>query len=56
MSSRPYVVVIGAGFGGLVVCEALAKTEVDVVLVDRHNYSTFQPLLWRRGPRVIAGG
>lgn len=47
MSSRPRVVVIGAGFGGLAVCEALAKTEVDVVLVDRHNYNTFQPLLYQ---------
>ena len=47
MSSRPRVVVIGAGFGGLAVCEALAKTEVDVMLVDRHNYNTFQPLLYQ---------
>lgn len=47
MSSRPHVVVIGAGFGGLAACEALATTEVEVVLVDRHNYNTFQPLLYQ---------
>ncbi len=47
MSGRRRVVVIGAGFGGLSVCEALAKTEVDIVLVDRHNYNTFQPLLYQ---------
>ncbi|MGA3215012.1 MAG: NAD(P)/FAD-dependent oxidoreductase [Acidimicrobiales bacterium] len=43
----PRVVVIGAGFAGLAACEALAKTEVDIVLVDRHNYNTFQPLLYQ---------
>ncbi len=39
--------VIGAGFGGFAVCEALASTDVDIVLVDRHNYNTFQPLLYQ---------
>jgi NADH dehydrogenase len=39
---RSRVVVIGAGFGGLAVREALAKTDVDIVLIDRHNYNTFQ--------------
>ena len=38
---------IGAGFGGLAACETLAKIDVDVVLVDRHNYNTFQPLLYQ---------
>ena len=47
MSSRPVVVVIGAGFAGLAVCEALAKVEVDIVVVDRHTYNTFQPLLYQ---------
>jgi NADH dehydrogenase len=40
-------VVVGAGFGGFGVCEALASAEVDIVLVDRHNYNTFQPLLYQ---------
>jgi NADH:ubiquinone reductase (H+-translocating) len=47
MTDRRRVVVIGAGFGGLAACEALAKVDVDVVLVDRHNYNTFQPLLYQ---------
>ncbi|MGA2529676.1 MAG: NAD(P)/FAD-dependent oxidoreductase [Acidimicrobiales bacterium] len=45
--NRPRVVVIGAGFAGLAVCESLTKAEVDLVLVDRHNYNTFQPLLYQ---------
>jgi NADH dehydrogenase len=47
VSERRRVVVIGAGFGGLAACESLAKVDVDVVLVDRHNYNTFQPLLYQ---------
>jgi len=47
MSGRPRVVVIGAGFGGMRVCEALSDAEVDTVIVDRRNYSTFQPLLYQ---------
>lgn len=47
MGERRRVVVIGAGFGGLAACEALGSVDVDVVLVDRHNYNTFQPLLYQ---------
>ena len=47
MSTKRRVVVIGAGFGGLAACEALAKGDVEIVLVDRHNYNTFQPLLYQ---------
>src|SRR2546422_25585 len=44
---RPTVVVVGAGFGGLRAARALRKAPVDVVLVDRHNYPLFQPLLYQ---------
>jgi len=44
---RPRVVVVGAGFGGLATVEALSGIEVDVVLIDRHNFATFQPLLYQ---------
>jgi NADH dehydrogenase len=47
MGVRPQVVVIGAGFGGLSVARGLAKEPVDVTLVDRHNFTTFQPLLYQ---------
>ena len=47
MNESLRVVVIGAGFGGLAVCQALAKTDLEVVLVDHHNYNTFQPLLYQ---------
>lgn len=41
------VVVVGAGFAGLAAVHALAGSGADVTLVDRHPYSTFQPLLYQ---------
>jgi NADH dehydrogenase len=43
----PKVVVVGAGFGGLEVARHLAGRPVDITLVDRHNFHTFQPLLYQ---------
>ena len=45
--SYPHVVIVGAGFGGLGVAEQLAHVPVVVTLIDRHNYHTFQPLLYQ---------
>src|SRR6185295_7009226 len=47
MSKYPHVVIVGAGFGGLGVAEHLAHVPVNVTLIDRHNYHTFQPLLYQ---------
>lgn len=47
MHPVPRVVVVGAGFGGLQCAKALRDKPVDVVLVDRHNYHLFTPLLYQ---------
>ncbi|HXQ73439.1 MAG TPA: NAD(P)/FAD-dependent oxidoreductase [Pyrinomonadaceae bacterium] len=47
MSKYPHVVIVGAGFGGLGAAEQLAHVPVEVTLIDRHNYHTFQPLLYQ---------
>ncbi|GLK81877.1 NAD(P)/FAD-dependent oxidoreductase [Methylopila turkensis] len=44
---RRKVVIVGAGFGGLTVARGLAKADVDVTVLDRHNYHCFQPLLYQ---------
>jgi NADH dehydrogenase len=41
------VVVVGAGFAGLRAVRRLVSEPVDVTLIDRHNYNTFQPLLYQ---------
>jgi NADH:ubiquinone reductase (H+-translocating) len=47
MGVRPHVVIVGAGFGGLAVAKGLEKAPVEVTLVDRENFTTFQPLLYQ---------
>ncbi|HMJ68739.1 MAG TPA: NAD(P)/FAD-dependent oxidoreductase [Cyclobacteriaceae bacterium] len=44
---KPRVVVIGGGFGGVEVVKALRKEKVQVVLFDKYNHHTFQPLLYQ---------
>ncbi len=43
----PKVVVIGGGFGGLQVAKKLEDKPVEVLMIDKHNYHTFQPLLYQ---------
>ena len=44
---RPRIVIIGAGFAGLTAARALAGAPVDLIVIDRHNYHLFQPLLYQ---------
>jgi NADH dehydrogenase len=43
----PRIIVIGGGFAGISLIKRLQKEAVQVVLFDRHNYHTFQPLLYQ---------
>lgn len=45
--TRPRVVIVGAGFGGLNAAQALGNSEVDVLVIDRNNYHGFWPLLYQ---------
>lgn len=47
IGSRPRIVIVGAGFGGLACAKALADAEVDVTVIDRRNHNLFQPLLYQ---------
>jgi NADH:quinone reductase (non-electrogenic) len=44
---RPRVVILGGGFAGVAAAQKLADADVDIVLFDRHDYHTFQPLLYQ---------
>ncbi len=44
---RPRVLILGGGFAGLGAARKLKDADVDVVLIDKHNYHTFQPLLYQ---------
>src|SRR5579883_1102520 len=44
---RPRIVIVGAGFGGLEAARQLADAPADIVVIDRHNYHLFQPLLYQ---------
>src|SRR3982751_343254 len=47
MNSKPRVVIIGAGFGGLEAAKKLSCETVRVSIIDRTNYHLFQPLLYQ---------
>jgi NADH dehydrogenase len=44
---RHRVVILGGGFGGVGAAQKLKDADAEVVLVDRHDYHTFQPLLYQ---------
>ena len=54
--SKPRVVVVGAGFGGLEAARKLAKLPVHVILIDKKNHHTFQPLLYQVATAGISAG
>jgi len=54
--SRPRVVIVGAGFGGLTAARRIANLPVQVTVVDRKNHHTFQPLLYQVATAGLSPG
>ncbi|MFY9809103.1 MAG: NAD(P)/FAD-dependent oxidoreductase, partial [Pseudonocardiaceae bacterium] len=54
MSNRPRVVVLGGGFAGLNAAHALREVDAAVIVLDRNNYHTFQPLLYQVSTGYLA--
>jgi NADH dehydrogenase len=55
-TSRPRVVVVGGGFGGVQAVRKLRHAPVDVTLVDRRNFSLFQPLVYQVATGALSPG
>ncbi|TKC03986.1 NAD(P)/FAD-dependent oxidoreductase [Pedobacter frigoris] len=50
--SKTRIVIVGGGFGGIELAKKLKNQDVEVMMLDKHNYHTFQPLLYQ----VATGG
>jgi NADH dehydrogenase len=46
-TTKPRVVIVGAGFGGLQAARALRHAPVEITVIDRRNHHLFQPLLYQ---------
>jgi NADH:quinone reductase (non-electrogenic) len=53
MPDRAKVLVLGGGFGGVGAVKKLKHADADVVVVDKHDYHTFQPLLYQVATDLI---
>ncbi|GEO06717.1 NADH dehydrogenase [Adhaeribacter aerolatus] len=54
-NGKKRVVIIGGGFGGLELAKSLKDADVQVVLIDKQNFHTFQPLLYQVATAGLEG-
>ncbi len=54
--SRPHVVIIGSGFGGLFAAQRLRKADVDITLIARTTHHLFQPMLYQVATGIVSEG
>src|SRR5271165_5229212 len=47
MADTPHVIVLGVGFGGIGALKKLRDADIRITLIDKHDYHTFQPLLYQ---------
>src|SRR5579864_4172055 len=52
--TRPRIIIVGGGFGGLAAAKALGKAPAEIILIDRTNHHLFQPLLYQVATSVLA--
>ncbi|RFZ84646.1 NAD(P)/FAD-dependent oxidoreductase [Mucilaginibacter terrenus] len=55
LKARPRVLIIGGGFAGIQLAKKLRNAPVEVLLLDKHNYHTFQPLLYQVAMGALEG-
>lgn len=54
--SKPKVIIVGAGFGGLAAAKSLKNADVEVLLIDKTNHHLFQPLLYQVATAALSPG
>src|SRR6202011_3305629 len=47
MTDIPHVIILGVGFGGIGALKKLRDADIRITLIDKHDYHTFQPLLYQ---------
>ena len=52
--SKSRVLILGGGFAGIGAAQGLKDADVEVVLVDGHDYHTFQPLIYQVATDLLA--
>lgn len=55
-NGKPRIVIVGGGFGGIKIGQLFAKENVEVTIIDRHNFHLFQPLLYQVSTSVLETG
>lgn len=53
MAKRPHVLILGAGFAGLGAAVKLKKADLNITLIDKNEYNTFQPLLYQVATSIL---
>ena len=56
LRDAPHVVIVGGGFAGVHACQALAKADVRITLIDKRNFNLFQPLLYQVSTGLVSRG
>ena len=56
INGKPEIVIVGGGFGGIKIGQLFAKENVEITLIDRHNFHLFQPLLYQVSTSVLETG
>lgn len=55
-TKQRHIVIVGGGFGGIAVANALKNTDADVTIIDRLNHHLFQPLLYQVATAALSPG